>query len=171
MRLEDQERVFAGWLREHAAILHHVAHAFAVGADRHDLMQELMLTLWRATPKFRGDARVSTFIYRVAHNAALAWFRRQRKANAGVEALDCATAENLPARDHPGEDERLQQLYAAIRELTALDRSLVLLHLDERPYEEIAEIHGMSINNVGVRLNRIRRRLAERLQGESDDLR
>ena len=80
MRLEDQKRVFAGWLREHAAILHHVAHAFAVGADRHDLMQELMLTLWRATPKFRGDARVSTFIYRVAHSAALEDLERSDSA-------------------------------------------------------------------------------------------
>jgi RNA polymerase sigma factor (sigma-70 family) len=164
MRLGDQEHLFAGWLREHGAILHHVARAFAVGADRHDLMQELLLTLWRAAPKFRGEARVSTFIYRVAHNTALAWFRRERQASAGVEPLEPAIADNLPASDVLGEDDRLELLYAAIRELTALDRSLVLLHLDQRPYEEIAEIHGISVNNVGVRLNRIRRKLAEQLR-------
>jgi RNA polymerase sigma factor (sigma-70 family) len=171
MRLKDQEQVFAGWLREHAGILHHVARAFAVGADRHDLMQELLLTLWRAAPKFRGDARESTFIYRVAHNTALAWLRRHRKSSAGIEALDPVIADNLPASDVPSEDERLGLLYVAIRELPALDRSLVLLHLDDRPHQEIAEIHGISINNVAVRLNRIRRKLTERLQGESDDLR
>lgn len=166
MRLGDQQQIFAAWVREYAAILHHVARAFAVGSDRHDLMQELLLTLWRAAPKFRGDAQASTFIYRVLHNAALAWFRREHKASAGIEALDPTTAANLPASDVPGEDERLKLLYAAIRELPPLDRSMVLLHLDERPYEEIAEIHGISVNNVGVRLNRIRRKLAERLQGD-----
>jgi RNA polymerase sigma factor (sigma-70 family) len=165
MRLENQEQVFAGWLREHAAILHHVARAFAVGSDRHDLMQELLLTLWRAAPKFRGDARVSTFIYRVAHNAALAWFRRERQASARLETLDPVTADYFPAADVPGEDDRLELLYAAIRELTPLDRSMILLHLDERPYDEIADIHGISINNVGVRLNRIRRKLADQLGG------
>jgi RNA polymerase sigma factor (sigma-70 family) len=162
MRLADQEQRFAEWVREHAAILHHVARAFAVGSDRHDLMQELLLTLWRAAPGFRGEARVSTFIYRVAHNAALAWFRKERSARA--EALDAVTAANLPASEVPTEDGRLELLYAAIRQLTPLDRSMILLHLDERPYEEIAEIHGLSVNNVGVRLNRIRHKLAERLQ-------
>ena len=166
MRLGDQERIFAEWVREYGAILHHVARAFAVGSDRHDLMQELLLTLWRAAPKFRGDAQVSTFIYRVAHNAALAWFRRERKASAGIETLDPTTSASLQASDVPNEDDRLKLLYAAIRELTPLDRSMVLLHLDDRPYEEIAEIHGISVNNVGVRLNRIRRKLAERLQGD-----
>jgi RNA polymerase sigma-70 factor (ECF subfamily) len=162
MTLADQEQRFAEWVREHAAILHHVARAFAVGSDRHDLMQELLLTLWRAVPRFRGDALASTFIYRVAHNAALAWFRKQRSARA--EALDPVAAANLPASDDPIEDGPLELLYAAIRELPPLDRSMILLHLDERPYEQIAEIHGISVNNVGVRLTRIRRKLAERLQ-------
>lgn len=166
MRRGNHEQVFAEWLRAHGAILHHVARAFAVGSDRHDLMQELLLTLWRATPKFRGDAQVSTFIYRVAHNAALAWFRRERKASAKLETLDPVTADTLAAGDVQGDDDRLERLYAAIRALSPLDRSMILLHLDERPYEEIAEIHGISVNNVGVRLNRIRRKLADRFQGD-----
>jgi RNA polymerase sigma factor (sigma-70 family) len=166
MRSADHEQVFAEWLRAHGAILHHVARAFAVGSDRHDLMQELLLTLWRAAPKFRGEARVSTFIYRVAHNAALAWFRRERRASSRLETLDPVMADTLAAGDVPADDPRLERLYAAIRELTPLDRSMILLHLDERPYEEIAEIHGISVNNVGVRLNRIRRKLAHRFQGE-----
>lgn len=164
MKPGNQERTFSEWLREHGAILHHVTRAFAVGSDRHDLMQELLLTLWRAAPQFRGDAMVSTFIYRVAHNTALAWFRRERRAGAAMETLDPAIAEKLASSDAPTEDDRLELLYAAIRELTPLDRSMVLLHLDDRSYEQIAEIHGISVNNVGVRLTRIRHKLADRLQ-------
>jgi RNA polymerase sigma-70 factor (ECF subfamily) len=74
----EQNSCFDAWLREHAAMLHHVTNGFADGADRHDLMQELLVALWHAIPAFRGGSRVSTFIYRVAHNAALTWKRTQR---------------------------------------------------------------------------------------------
>ena len=75
--LEQHER-FERWVREHGAILHHVANGFAEGDDRKDLMQELLLAVWKAIPAFRQDAQPSTFIYRVSHNAALTWKRTQR---------------------------------------------------------------------------------------------
>ena len=78
MNSRKQQAIFDGWLREHAAILHHVANGFATGADRHDLMQELMLALWRAVPAFRAASLASTFIFRVTHNAALTWMRAER---------------------------------------------------------------------------------------------
>ena len=70
MTAAEQHSCFDAWLGEHAAILHHVVNGFAAGDDRHDLMQELLLALWHAIPAFRGGARVSTYIYKVAHNAA-----------------------------------------------------------------------------------------------------
>lgn len=70
MDVAEQHLLFDRWLAEHAAVLHHVANGFAEGSDRHDLMQELLLALWRAVPAYRGGARPSTFIYRVAHNTA-----------------------------------------------------------------------------------------------------
>ena len=73
---DEHNSCFDAWLSEHAAMLYRVTNGFAAGADRHDLMQELLLALWHAIPAFRGGSRVSTFIYRVAHNAALTWKRR-----------------------------------------------------------------------------------------------
>src|ERR1044072_419094 len=87
MKPREQRAIFDAWLREHAAILHHVANGFASGADRHDLMQELMLALWRAVPAFRAESRASTFIFRVTHNAALTWKRAEKGYRRRVDAL------------------------------------------------------------------------------------
>jgi RNA polymerase sigma-70 factor (ECF subfamily) len=74
----EQHERFEDWVKTHGAILHHVANGFADGDDRNDLMQELLLAVWKAVPAFRNDAQPSTFIYRVSHNAALTWKRTQR---------------------------------------------------------------------------------------------
>jgi len=161
MKPRDRHKVFDAWLREHAAILHHVANGFAAGADRHDLMQELMLALWRAVPAFRGASRPSTFIFRVTHNAALTWKRTEKTHRRGLDAGQGIDAGVAPPVDDTGDDQaaRLELLYAAIRELEPLDRSLVLLQLDGASYSQMAEIHGITESNVGVRLNRIRQKL------------
>jgi RNA polymerase sigma factor (sigma-70 family) len=155
---------FDDWLREYGAILHHVANGFATGADRHDLLQELMLAVWRAAPQFRGESAPSTFIFRVTHNAALTWKRGERRRAARFPPLADDVAE--PAFD-PGAasvDDRLAQLYAALHRLEPVDRSLILLQLDGASYAQIAEIHGITESNVGVRLNRIRHKLTALIQ-------
>lgn len=170
---------FEDWLRHHAAILHHVAHGFAEGADRHDLFQELLLALWHAIPAFRGGAQPSTFIYRVAHNTALTWRRTQQNYRArldrfGTDATVVPTlaAESSPA--HPADTrqrEALEHLYAAIRQLPPLDRSLILLHLDGVAYAEIGELHGLTETNVGARLTRAKQRLTAALAAITHELR
>jgi RNA polymerase sigma factor (sigma-70 family) len=169
---DEHNTLFASWLVRHAAVLHHVANGFAEGADRHDLMQELMLAVWQAVPAFRGGAQASTFIYRVAHNAALTWHRTQRNYRQKVERF--GALEISPSASAAGEvreREALEHTYAAIRRLPPLDRSLVLLHLDGVGYAEIAEIHGLTEGNVGVRLNRLKQKLTADLKDISHELR
>jgi RNA polymerase sigma factor (sigma-70 family) len=162
MSPSERDACFERWVRDHIAILYRVANGFATGADRHDLLQELLLAVWRSVPEFRADSKPSTFIYRVSHNAALTWKRTQRNYQRKVEefASLAVTATGSSTR----EQDALEEMYAAIRELPALDRSLVLLHLDGLSYREVAEIHGLSETNVGARLSRIRARLAKSLQ-------
>lgn len=150
---------FHAWSAEHAAIVERAARAFARGADRDDLRQELLLAIWRSIPAFRGDARASTYLYRVVHNAALLW-RRGRHAD--TESLE--TVAEPAAPDAGGDERRLAALYAAIRRLPPVDRSLVLLSLDGVAYAEMAEIHGLTPNAVGARLTRARDRLATDLE-------
>lgn len=154
-------------------MLHHVANGFATGADRHDLMQELLLALWRAVPAFRGDARPSTFIYQVAHNAALTWKRTQRNYRQRVERFESLSlpVDPPPSPAAAGERELLELLYTHIRALPPLDRSLILLQLDGVSYAEIAAIHGLSESNVGVRLNRLKQKLSTALQDVTHELR
>lgn len=149
---------FADWLGPHLPMLHRTARAFAVPADQHDLLQELTLALWKARPSFREQSTAGTFAHRVAHNAALTWKRgevRRRLRGVAVEA-------ELLVRD-AGQDPQgplLERLYAAIRRLAPVDRSLILLSLDGVSYAEIARLHGLTETNVGARLTRIRQRVS-----------
>jgi RNA polymerase sigma-70 factor (ECF subfamily) len=165
MPADARDELFATWMRDHLPILHHVVHAFATGADRHDLMQEIMLGLWRAAPAFQGDSRSSTFVYRVAHNTALLWHRTERRHR---RRLAVAADIDWMARPDAGRNRsdtpaRLDALYAALRLLPPVDRSLLLLSLDGLGYREIAAIHDLSESNVGARLSRIRQQLAKLL--------
>lgn len=153
-------------------MLHHVANGFAEGADRQDLMQELLLALWRAVPAFRGGAQASTYIYRVAHNTALTWKRTERNYRRRLDAFEAQVAAEPVMSGAVGrEAETLAWLYAQIRRLPPLDRSLILLHLDGVPYAGIAEIHGLSQSNVGARLSRLKQKLTTHLQEITHELR
>lgn len=154
-------------------MLHHVANGFADGADRHDLMQELLLAVWRAVPAFRGGAQPSTFIYRVAHNAALTWKRTVNNHRRRIDRFEAFTALDTP-RDagRSGRDgELLELLYAQIRQLPPVGRSLMLLHLDGVSYAEIAAIHGLTESNAGARLTRLKQKLSAAMKEVTLELR
>jgi RNA polymerase sigma-70 factor (ECF subfamily) len=162
------DEAFADWLAPHLAALRRISRAFATGADQHDLMQELMLAVWKARPRFQGQSAPATFVWRVAHNAALTWWRgetRRRRRGLAVEA-------ELALRLGDGEDTAqaalLERLYAAIRTLGPVDRSLVLLSLDGLAYGEIARLHGLSETNVGVRLTRARQKISATVEADDD---
>ncbi len=163
MKDDATDDLFMSWMREHTAILHHVVQAFAMGEDRSDLMQEVLIKLWRAAPAFRGESQSSTFVYRVAHNAALTWHRAERTHRRHVSVAGDIDWMVQPdhGRSRSDTPARLEALYTALHALPPIDRSLVLLSLDGLSYREIAEVHGLSESNVGARLTRARKRLTE----------
>lgn len=167
----EQRAVFDEWLRFHGAILHRVANGFATGADKDDLMQELLVALWRAVPAFAGASKVSTFIYRVAHNAALTWRRGTATYRRRVEEFGAEPRNDSDREEDARADEALALIYAQIRRLPPVDRSLILLQLDGVSYAAIAEIHGITDNQVGVRLSRIRQKLADAMKETTHELR
>jgi RNA polymerase sigma factor (sigma-70 family) len=173
MQAAEQHLLFDRWLAEHAAVLHHVANGFAEGADRHDLMQELLLAVWRAVPAYRGGAQPSTFLYRVAHNTALTWKRSERNYRRKVDHFEAEVLRATQAEPAvlAREQAALTLLYAHIRRLPPVDRSLILLHLDGVNYAGMAEIHGLTETNVGVRLNRLKQRLTDAMEEISHELR
>jgi len=167
--MQDGERnqIFEGWIEAHKAIPLKVARAYgATHADREDLFQEIALQLWHSVEAFRGDAAVTTWIYRVALNTAMTWRRRERKHGTGRH--DLAAAGGLLAEPDV-RDPRLEWIYARIAELDEVNRSLALLMLDGFSYRDMSQILGLGESNVGVRINRIKAALAARLGKEEHD--
>lgn len=155
MQEEDQRRVFDQWLQSHRGLLFKVVRAYSfTPPDQEDLFQEIATQVWRSVPNFRGDAAVATWIYRVALNAAIAWVRRERKHRQGKESVDGVELAILQAS--PEADPRVEWLYAQIRQLNEVDRSLTLLLLDGFSYKEMAEMLGITENYVGVKISRIK---------------
>jgi RNA polymerase sigma-70 factor (ECF subfamily) len=160
---DPREEVFKRWLTQHTGLIFKVARTFAPSdSDLDDLVQEILMHLWRSWPSFQGKSKESTWIYRVALHTALAWQRSEYKRRPAHEPL--LAVEELPEPDDPAgreRDELVELLYDAIRRLPKVDAALVLLYLDDLSYREMAEVLGISETNVGVKLNRVRKTLTE----------
>jgi len=170
----DHESLFTAWLAEHRGIVVRVTRSFAPSpADAADLQQELLLQLWLSLASYAGQAKPSTWIYRVCLNTALTWrrgtARREARIEPGDDPATHATGTASPA-EHAGNREILEELYTAIHALPMFDRALVLLALDGLAYREMAEITGLTENHVGVALTRARQRLAKLMKGVTDEL-
>lgn len=166
--------MFKAWLETHRGIVVKVTRSFAPApADAADLQQEILLQLWTSLSSYAGQAKPSTWIYRVCLNTALTWrrgtSRREKRIEPTAEIAHLATEAASPS-DQADEREMLEKLYAAIQVLPMFDRALVLLSLDGLAYREIAEITGLTENHVGVALTRARKRLAELMKGVTDEL-
>ncbi len=145
--------LYAGAIRRLAAV--YVANA----ADRDDLVQEILLAVWRALPGFRGDASERTWLYRIAHNVALSYQRKSRRTNDREVALD----EGME-HSRPGVDVRKLALARLVSQLPLEDRQLVVLYLEGLSANEIEKITGIRAGTVSVRLTRIRQNLAGAFQ-------
>lgn len=172
--LGEREILFKAWLKEHRGIVVKVTRSFApAAADAADLQQEMLLQLWTSLPSYGGQAKPSTWIYRICLNTALTWrrgtVRREKRIEPEADvALLSATA--VSPAEHAGDREILEKLYAAIHALPMFDRALMLLALDGLTYREIAEITGLTENHVGVMLTRARQRLGELMKGVTHEL-
>lgn len=162
----QRQQRFEHLLHEHRRIVFKVASVYARDAeDRQDLVQEICVQLWRAFARYDpARARLSTWIYRIALNVAISQLRRQTGALAGrMEPLETHHLETIGGEVASEPDERLASLYAFIGELEPLNRALILLYLDDRPYAEIADVLGISETNVATKLGRIKQTLRGRM--------
>lgn len=167
MSREQHNERFLEWVDSYDAILWKIARAYAPSGEQDALHQDLLIALWHAAPLYRDQAKPSTFIYRVALNSALNWTRtRTRHQRRHVELDENATQLAAPSSVANEQEQRIAELYAALTTLPEADRSLALLYLDNFSYQEIAAVLGITESNVGVKLNRLKKRLAEKLSKE-----
>lgn len=150
-----------GLLEAHKGILYKVANAYCQNReDRSDLLQETVIQLWRSFDSFDDRFKFSTWMYRIAMNVAISFYRSEsRHSRSAVPleefGLEVADADQVLAEA----SDDLRRLYELIHQMDALNRALILLYLDGYGHEAIAETVGISSSNVATRINRIKQRL------------
>ncbi len=143
------------WLSDYDALIYRVVMSYARdAATQEDLFQDIAFALWRSVDKYGGEAKETTWIYRVALNTAIDFARKGSRAPA-TTPFDETT--HWVSIEPPDED--LAWVYEKIRALDPVDRSLMLMHLDGYRYQEISEVLGISESAVGVKINRVKKRL------------
>jgi RNA polymerase sigma-70 factor, ECF subfamily len=155
---EEREKEFEKHVSDHELLVHKVCRMYAyTAADREDLFQEIVIQLWNAFPRFKGDAKVSTWIYRVAINTAITGLRRKKDF---IYSYEPSTLPVHHADEDSGpQEERLQLLYAAIEQLSQVEKAIVMLYMEDKGYEEMEEILGISQGTLRVKMNRIKDKL------------
>ena len=149
-KMENAEQEFVSVVREYERVIYKVCYLYTTpNATLNDLYQEVVLNLWKAFPKFRRECKISTWIYRIALNTCISFIRKEK---------------NIPeivtlTQEADRTEAMLRQLYRMINRLGQLEKSIILLYLEEKSYEEIAEITGLTLTNVATKLSRIKDKL------------
>lgn len=155
---QNMRKEFVDVLNNHRGLIYKVCHLYCDDPeDRKDLFQEIVLQVWKSLGNFRQESSIGTWMYRIALNTAITHLRKEKRSG-GKVSLDGI---DIPELNEDSEkEEQLKQLFKAIENLDRIDKSVILLHLEEKSYEEISEITGLTRTNVGVRLNRIKAKLS-----------
>ena len=161
MQKQEAEKEFEKHIREYELLILKVCRIYAfTHTDRQDLFQEIVIRLWKAYPGFKGDSKISTWLYRVAINTAISGLRKKKRF---IRAYEPAAMPE-PAGEHAAEfdeKEKLTILYHAIEQLNAVEKAIVMLYMDDRSYEEMEEIIGLNQGNLRVKMNRIKEKLRQ----------
>src|SRR5690606_33269963 len=153
------EQEFVSLLEENQNILHKICKLYTADLASHqDLFQEMVIQLWKSYPKFRGDAKFSTWAYRVSLNTAISLYRGKRTKITLVD-WDQSFANIRYEEYNSDEEEQLKHLYDAVRQLNDIDKALVYMYLEDKDYAEISETLGISEVNARVKMNRIKSKL------------
>jgi RNA polymerase sigma-70 factor, ECF subfamily len=156
---QDTEKQFEKHITENEMLIYKVCRIYAyTDADRQDLFQEIVSALWQAFPRFRGESKFGTWLYRVAINTAVTGLRRQKNfitsfapATLPVHAIDTDSAK----------EEQFQQMHTAIEQLSPVEKAIVMLYLEDKPYDEMEDILGISQGNLRVKMSRIKDKLRQ----------
>jgi len=169
----ELERKFTEIVTVHQGIIHKVCGIYCKNDEcRKDLFQEIVMQLWRSYPSFRGDSKITTWMYRVALNTAISSFRKQVKKP--QEESITGSIYQIPVvsnRYKQEQEEEIQFMYKAIEHLSKIEKAIIMLYLEEHSYEEIAKITGITKTNVGVKINRIKGKLQKILKPVYDEIR
>lgn len=156
MDKQQLEKEFVSLVEEHKKIIYKVCYIYATDElNLNDLYQEIVINIWNSFPRFRGECKVSTWVYRIGLNTCISFFRKS-KSKPEVVPL---TIDIESFAEEEDKTARLRELYRLINYLGKLERALILLWLEEKSYQEMADITGLTRSNVAVKLTRIKEKL------------
>jgi RNA polymerase sigma factor (sigma-70 family) len=160
----DKTRTFEKLIQEHKGIIYKVTSAYCKNEeDRKDLIQEIIVQLWKSFERYDPQFKHSTWIYRIALNVSISFYRKEKKRTEIAHPLSESIIKCSDASEKNTDQETsIQLLHTFIAELKELDRALMLLYLEEKTHKEIAEIIGITETNVATRIGRIKMILKQR---------
>lgn len=163
----DKRLSFEETIERHKGLLYKVVNIYCRNEDdKNDLLQEIKIQLWKSFDRYNADYKLSTWIYRIALNVAISFYRKnEARINRTVSLEENETA--IEISENFEKDARLRLLEKFIGELSELDKALMILYLDGKNQSEIAEILGISATNVSTKIGRIKEKLKERFINES----
>ena len=152
----EKEQQFITIIESNRQVIYKVCYMYAADDDHFkDLYQEVLINLWRGIDRFRGDAQLSTWIYRTSINTCVTYYRRNHKHDEALSLEGVSVVDN----DDGTRMQQIKEMYRLISRLDRMEKAIILLWLDEKSYDEISEITGLSRNNVASRLRRIKIKL------------
>lgn len=158
------ENEFLKLFQENQGIIYKICYLYGkTEVDKQDLFQEISIQLWKAYPTFKGTAKFTTWMYRVSLNTAITFFRKGKKKRKETELKPEITSGLVYTEYNLETEQKLKKMYAAIAELSSIEKALVFLYLEDKPYTEISETLGISSVNARVKMNRIKNKLRKML--------
>lgn len=159
----EQKKEFIDLIEKHQGIIYKVSKMYCDKEEcQRDLFQDILVQLWQSYPTFNKKSKFSTWMYRVALNTAIAQFRKEKK-NPEESTPDFPI--NIPEEEsYKEKEDRRELVHKAIARLSKAEKAIIILYMDDYSYEEISEIAGISMTNVGVKINRIKTKLQKILK-------
>lgn len=161
MKQNNLYQTFEKLIKDHERMVYKICRLYGNSEeDRQDLFQEIIIQLWKAYPRFRGDAQFGTWLYRIGLNVAITQYRKQKNKIYATD-IESLNMEFPDASTHPEEEEKFQKMYAAIEKLNDIEKALVMLYLEDKSYEEMEDILGINNGTLRVKMNRIKEKLRQ----------
>jgi RNA polymerase sigma factor (sigma-70 family) len=144
-------------------LIHKICRIYTDNAEDHqDLFQEITVQLWRSFPGFKGEAKFSTWMYKVALNTAMTLFRKPQKRGLQQADVDVSSLK-MEYEVYEDDEYKLKKMYKAIHELSDVDKALIMMYLEDKSYREIGEILGITEGNARVKMNRAKNNLKTKI--------
>lgn len=154
---------FISVIRENQNLIYKICYSYCSNSeDQKDLQQDILIQLWNSFRKFDGRVKISTWIYRIALNTAISFYRKDSRYKMKTVALDASIISLSAFEPDTGCDEKIILLHKFIERLNEIDKALILLYLDNNSYKDMSEVLGITETNVATKINRVKKKLKEK---------